>query len=180
MAIKNFWAFNPGETIFAEKLYQKYKNHIDLYFPIKDSGIDLLAVSKDKRHILSFQIKESRYYEDEDCAWHQENIKNFTKNKDKVDFYVFVIYLPGHLVNAKRKSRFEIKFVIVPTKELWRRIQRKKPNKNGTYNFYFRFRDDGTLQEVREKKSVIQDNSLNFDYTKYLNAWSLIHEAYEA
>jgi hypothetical protein len=179
MAVKNFWALNPGETIFAEKLYQKFKSNLDLYFPIKDRGIDLLAVTKNKRNVLCFQIKESRYYEDKDHAWHQETAKKFAENKDDVDFYVFVIYLSGYLANAKKKNRFVIQFVIVPTDELIDRIKLKKPNKNGTYNFYFRFGDDGTLHEVREKKSVVQDNPKAFNYSEYLNAWNLIQEVME-
>jgi len=174
MAVKNFWSFNPGETIFAEELSQKFKSQIELYFPIKDIGIDLLALTKDSRNSLSFQIKESRYYEKENSAWHQETGKNFVKNKDKVDFYVFVIYLPGYLAGTKKKSKFVIHFVIVPTEELLKRVKLKKANKNGTYDFYFRFEDNSQLREVRESKSICENNPWAFDYTEYLNAWNLI------
>ena len=103
MAVKNFWSFNPGETIFADVLYQKFKNYIELYFPIKDTGIDLLALIKNSKKSLSFQIKESRYYEKENSAWHQETKKNFTKNQSRVNFYIFVTYLPDILVYGGAK-----------------------------------------------------------------------------
>jgi len=176
MAIKNFWAFNPGETIFADKLYQKFKSQLDLYFPIKDTGIDLLAMTKDFKNYVSFQIKESRYFEDFGSAWHQETKKNFDKNKNRVNFYVFVTYLPGYLANTKKKNKFVIHFVIIPTEKLLRRIECKKANKDGTYDFFFRFKDNGKLHEVREKKSIREDKDKRwaFDYSEYLNAWDLI------
>lgn len=175
MAVKNFWSLNPGETIFAERLYQKFKNHLDLYFPIKDRGIDLLAVTKNNKKVLCFQIKESRYYENKDHAWHQETKKKFDENKNDIDFYVFLIYLPGYLTNARKKNKFVTQFVIVPTGELLKRVKRKKHTK-GKYFFYFRFVDDDILHEVRENKSIVQSNLKDFDYSEYLNAWDLIRK----
>lgn len=176
MAMKIFWSLRPGEIIFAEKLYQKFKNHLDLYFPIKDRGIDLLAVTKKNRKVLCFQIKESRYYEYKDFAWHQETKKKFEENKNDIHFYVFVIYLPGYLTKTRKKNKFVTQFVIVPTVELLKRIKLKKRTK-GKYFFYFRYVDEHTLLEVRESKSKVQNNPKNFDYSKYLNAWNLIQKS---
>jgi len=57
---------------------------------------------------------------------------------------------------------------------LLERIKLKKANVNGTYDFYFRFEDNGKLCEIREKKSVREGNRHAFDYSEYLNAWHLI------
>ncbi len=178
MAVKNFWTFNAGEAIFADKLHKRFKNKIELYFPLKDTGIDLLAVVKNSRRFVTFQIKESRYYEEENSSWHQETRKNFEKNKNRVDFYIFVIYLPGCLANTEKKDKFIIHYVIIPTGELLKRIEFKKINKNGTYDFYFRFKDNKQLNEVRERKSVRNFKGWPFDYAKYLNAWNLIAEKF--
>jgi len=172
MAMKNFWYLEPGVTIFAEILYQKFKNHLDLYFPMKKREKLLLAVMKNCRNVLRFRIKESQYYEYENHTWHQETKKQFAKHKDDIDIYVFAIRPPVYLTNSRKKNKFQ--FVIVPTDELLERVKLKKPDKNGKYNFCFRFVDDDTLLEVRENKSIKQSNPKDFDYSNYLNAWDLI------
>ena len=56
MPIRNLWSLEPGECIVAEELIKRLK--CDVYFPIRDVGIDLLAV-KGAKHI-GIQVKESR------------------------------------------------------------------------------------------------------------------------
>ena len=133
MAIKNFWSLEPGEAIFAEELHKKFKDKINVYFPLKDTGIDLLAVSRSSNKTVSFQVKESRYYEDKNTSWHQETKEKIQNNKNKVDFYVFLIYLPGHMAGTKKKSLFEKLFIIIPTRDLIERVKIKKTVKSGKY-----------------------------------------------
>ncbi|MBA7603883.1 hypothetical protein ES703_11001 [subsurface metagenome] len=174
MAVKNFRYLGPSVTIFAGKLYQKFKNHLDLYVPMKKREKHLLAVINNCKNILRFRIKESRYYEDKDHAWHQETEKQFAKYKDDIDIYVFEIRPPVNLTNSRKKNKFQ--FVIVPTDELLERVKLKEPDKNRKYNFYFRFVDDDILREVRENKSIVDSNPNNFNYSEYLNAWDLIRK----
>jgi len=174
MAMKNIWYLEPGVIIFAEILYQKFKNHLDLYFPMKGREKHLLAVMKNSGSVLRFRIKESQYYEEQDHAWHQETEKQFAKHKDDIDIYVFEIRPPLYLTNARKKNKMQ--FVIVPTDELLERVKPKELDKNGKYNFYFRFNDNHKLLEVREKKSIVDSNPKDFDYTEYLNAWDLIRK----
>ena len=181
MAIRNFWSLEPGEAILAEELYERFNKKLDLYFPLKDTGIDLLAVSKSSARVIAFQIKESRYYEEKNhSTWHQEDKKRLDKNKDKTDFYVFVIYLPGHLAKPKKKNKFEIHFVIIPIQDLLEKIKFKKPNKRNKYNFYFSFQDNNKLIEIRERKEyredIIKKYPEAFNYSKYLNAWNFIEK----
>src|SRR4030067_2929877 len=98
MPLKNFWSLEPGEVIFVEELLERYKEKADFYFPFKDTGIDLIGVTKNLKGIITFQVKESRYYESKDCAWHEVNKKKFVNGK--VDFYIFLIYFPRRLMKA--------------------------------------------------------------------------------
>lgn len=174
MAVRNFWSLEPGEAIFAEELNNKFKTLVDLYFPLRDTGIDLIVVTKETNKVVTFQIKESRYYEEKNHAWHQEYKKNLDKNIKKVDFYIFLIYLPGHLAKTKKKNTFKKYFVIIPSKDLTIKMKSKKPTKKGKYNFYFSFVNDITdkIYEIRETGS--KNNPAKFDYSEYLNAWGLI------
>ena len=100
MAVKNYWSFEPGETIVSEELIKHCKDY-DFYFPLKDIGIDILGVHKRTNKVLKFQVKESRYYEDGPHSWHQESVKNFRENKDRCDYYVFVTYIPSYLLSKQ-------------------------------------------------------------------------------
>lgn len=169
MALTQFLSLEPGEAVFAEELKGRYKDKIDLYFPLKDTGIDLLTILSIEggSKLVSFQIKESGYYEKQNEAWHEVSQKSLEKNKDRVDFYVFVIYLPKHLTVLKN-TPWEIHFVICPTKILIERAEKKKL-KDGDYVFHFRF--EGSSLKERRDESV--------DYTEYLNAWNLIDRVEE-
>lgn len=173
MAVKNYWSFEPGETIVAEKLMTYCKDY-DFYFPLKDTGIDILGAHKTKNKTLKFQVKESRYYEKPTHSWHQESLKNIEENKGRVDFYVFVTYIPSYLYEEQTKPSFKTEFIIIPMKDLLKLIKLKEPNKAGKYNFYFDFhREEGKIIEIREKNKVWLNNK-NFDYKKYHNNWELI------
>lgn len=178
MAVKSYWSFEPGESIVAEELVNR-KKEFDFYFPLKDKGIDILGVHKKTKRVITFQVKESRYYEKSksDHSWHQEDKHKIIRNKEKVDYYVFVTYIPSHLSKEKQKKpHFDIKFIIVPMKELLEKIKNKRPNKAGKYSFYFSYnRQERKVIEVREKDKIWENNKL-FDYTKYSdnNGWDKI------
>lgn len=172
MPLKNFWSLEPGEVIFVEELLERYKGKADFYFPFKDTGIDLIGVTKNLNEVIAFQVKESRYYEQQKKSWHQVSKKNIQKHRGKVDFYVFLIYFPKCLMKADKGKRngFEKHFVIVPEKDLLEKIRFKKARKN-TYDFHFRFGDDNKkLFDVREPS--LKDH----DYSGYLNSWHLIEQ----
>ena len=102
---------------------------------------------------------------------HQIKRAKFVKNRGKVDFYVFLTYLP--LVGEHKISRFENKFLIVPTAELEKRMTVKDPGKKGVYSFCFHFEGSNVWDE---RVTVGIDNELT-NYTKFLDAWHLIEQA---
>lgn len=59
VTIRNMWSLEPGEAVTAEALLRNLTD-CDVYFPLRDTGIDLL-VAKGKKHV-AIQVKESRYF----------------------------------------------------------------------------------------------------------------------
>jgi len=96
-------------------------------FPLHDLGVDLLVV-RGSRHV-GVWVEQSRYYVDREWkgsighSWHHLSRKSSLREKKTVDFYVFLIYLPRY--GQHRLRTFETKFVVVPTDELEKRIERK-------------------------------------------------------
>lgn len=97
-------------------------------------------------------------------SWHQIYKKKFERDKERVDFFVLLTYLP---VWKHKLHTFENRFVIVPTRKLKRRIEGKNAGKKGIYSFYFHFNKGGVV-EVRDTET---------DYSEFIDNWSLIHEA---
>lgn len=165
MPIRNLWSLECGEVITAEALLKNIKD-CEVYFPLHDVGIDLLIVKGKKQ--VSIQVKESRYFATRrrkgtiGHSWHSLHKKKFLRDRKKVDFYVFLTYLPQF--GEHRMLKFENRFVIVPTSELAKRIKNKKAGKRGIYFFYFNF----------EGKKVTEKRDEPTDYSEYLNRWDLI------
>lgn len=160
MPIRNLWSLECGEVITAETLLKNLKD-CGVYFPVRDVGIDLLGVNG-KKHV-SIQVKESRYYPQQ-ISWHVIFRKKFVRDKEKVDFYVFLTYLPKI---GEHKIKFENKFIIVPTSDLERLIKEKKVDKRGRYSFCFSF----------EGNKVVDKRENSVDYSEYLERWDLIDNA---
>ena len=97
MPVRNVWSLEPGECIVAEQIMERLK--CDVYFPMRDVGVDLLVIKNDKH--VGIQVKESRYYIGRTWksghvghSWHQVKKAKFLKNRGIVDFYIFLTYLP--------------------------------------------------------------------------------------
>ena len=43
MPVRNLWSLEPGECLVAEEILNRLKN-VEVYFPIRDVGVDLLVV----------------------------------------------------------------------------------------------------------------------------------------
>jgi len=158
------WSLQPGECIVAEQILERLK--CEVYFPVHDTGIDLLVVRGDKK--VGLQVKESRYFVGREKkgeignSWHHVDARKFQRDRNRVNFYVFLTYLPR--LGVHRISSFDQKFVIVPTNVLEKNLKSKKSGKKGVYSFYFNFRD----KHVTERRDKITD------YAKYTDNWKLI------
>jgi len=174
MPVRNLWSLEPGECIVAEEILEKLKD-VAVLFPVHDIGVDLLVVKRN-RHV-GIQVKESRYYEGHKWksgnvghSWHQ--IKKAKFLKGIVDFYVFLTY--KLVVGEYKISRFENKFLIVPSSELGKRMAVKDAGKKSIYSFCFHFQDKNVWDE---RVTVTLDNPLT-DYSRFLNAWQLMDKAF--
>ncbi len=166
MPIRNIWSLETGEAVTAEALLKNVEG-CGVYFPVRDVGVDLLAV-RGSRHV-GIQVKESRYYAGRKGAaghsWHQLSAKSL--RRAGADFYVFLTYLPRF--GERRLRTFENRFVIVPARELEGLVGGKSAGKKGVYSFYFSFEGE-RVADVRDEIT---------DYSECLNRWNLIRKALE-
>jgi hypothetical protein len=169
MPIRNIWNLEPGECLAAEKLAEIG----EVFFPLHDVGVDLLVV-KGEKHVGT-QVKESRYYFGRQWksghvghSWHQ--IRKEKLLRSKVDFYIFLTYLPAY--GEHKLSYFQNRFLIVPRSELNERVRIKDAGKSGIFSFCFHFEDDHVWDE---RVIVSLENKLT-DYGRFLEAWSLIEK----
>lgn len=155
-----------GEVVTVEALLKNVEG-CEVYFPVRDVGVDLLAVRGSKH--AGIQVKESRYYARKSGAkghsWHQLSSKSLRRAKEGADFYIFLTYLPSYA--GGRMRAFENRFVIVPANELEGMVESKSAGKKGVYSFYFSF--DG--------KRVVEERDEMVDYSGYLDRWDLISQA---
>ena len=171
MPVRNIWSLEPAECILSEKLAEQ---GFDVYFPLRDVGVDLLIV-KGEKHV-GIQVKESRYYIGRTWksghvghSWHQIREKKLMESK--ADFYVFLTYLPFY--GEHKVSSFQNKFLIVPKHELEKRVKIKDAGKKKVFSFCFHFEEKRVWDE---RVTVSTENELS-DYSQFLEAWNLIKEA---
>ena len=177
MPVRNLWSLEPGECIVAEEILDKIKE-AEVFFPVHDVGVDLLVV-RGRKHV-GIQVKESRYYKSRTWksghvghSWHQVKKIKFERSKDKVNFYVFLTYLP--IQSEHKVSSFGYKFLIVPSSELEKRTTVKDAGKRSIYSFCFHFQDKNVWDE---RVTATLENPLT-DYSRFLNAWDLVSRALE-
>ena len=173
MPVRNLWALEPDECTVAEEILLKVKPS-DVYFPVHDEGIDLLAV-RGRVHI-GVQVKGSRYYKANRRgpiprrrfhSWHQVAARKLAR--EGPDFYVFVTYLP--IAGGHGEERFRREFLVVPTDVLRRNVQHKKGGKKANFSFYFRF-EGREILDIREDEKRTAWN----DYSQFLNRWDRISD----
>lgn len=127
---------------------------LKLYFPIKDVGVDLLAVPVSGRPV-SIQVKESRTF-DSGSTWHQVREEKLTA----ADVFVFISYVPS---DRGGRTVFANEFVVVPQQDL-RDLCKRKKAPQGKYSFYFK----------RNGESLVESRDGEIDFSKFLSAWRLI------
>jgi hypothetical protein len=172
MPVRNLWSLEPGECLVAEEIMNRLKD-VEVYFPIRDVGVDLLVV-RGKKHV-GIQVKESRYYISRRWksghvghSWQQLKKIKFEKGKGKIDFYVFLTYLP--IEGEHKLSTFGYKFLVVPSNEVEKRLEIKDPGKSHIFSFCFHFQD----RNVWDENVMARLDDQRTDYSKFLNAWEQV------
>ena len=176
MPIRNMWSLNPGEVLTAERVSKEIPD-CQVYFPLHDKGIDLSLV-RGKKH-CSIQVKESRLFESRkwSSSWHQVSGTNVDPKPESrkiiPDFFVFLTYFPQY--GETKLSKFDERYIIIPTTDLREKLHSKKASK-GKYSFYFVFSDDGEVWDTREHTKRYEPGD-GVPYTAYLENWHLVEEA---
>ena len=153
--MNNFYSLNPAEFFVAEEI-QKRRPELQVFFPLKDVGADLLLVDPKRERPIYIQVKESRFYSKFGTSWHQ--LKAGKENE--ADVFVFVTYLPS----ARRaKMTFVKDYMVIPKNRLIQLCAKKKRMRD-RFSFYFA-PENGKVFEVRDER---------IDVSEFHDAWNLI------
>lgn len=161
-----------------------FRNRLNVWIPSKDTGIDLLVTDRRNRRAVSLQVKFGKDFLPIKAPDLQEPLRCvswFTINRDKLraskaDFWAFV--LRGFKKHAPD-------FVVVPTAEYRRRLERIHGFKVKIIQSYFWVTERNRCWEARDLKEGTDDerriavgvykNPVR-DFTEYLNedGWSAL------
>lgn len=161
--MRPLFTIHGGEYLVGDYIERTYKN-VRVWIPSSDTGIDLLVTDRRNRKAVSLQVKYSKDFlpgqnmkfkqELRACGWWTINRKKLRSSP--ADYWVFV--LPGF---ASRSSDF----VVVPTRELARRLAAVHPGGN-TIQSYLWVTNAGRCWETR---GLRRDDHLRIAYGRYRN-----------
>jgi hypothetical protein len=117
--MKPLFTIHEGEFLVGDHISRTFGHKFDVWVPTKDSGVDLLVTRARRRgKAVALQVKFSRSFDIHKelvrhviaTSWYTLNPKKVRKSE--ADLWVFVILTLRH----------ERHFVVIPTRELLRRI----------------------------------------------------------
>ena len=178
--MKPLFTVHAGEYLVGEYLERSYpKWHV--WVPSRDTGIDLLVTNEKNRKAVSLQVKFSKDFNPADQSPIHQNrllaagwwvLDEKKIQKSNADYWVFV--LPSFI--EKKTS-----FIILPPGELLRRLRAIHGSRRKPTHSYLRVTRSGKCWETRglakgehDLVAFDQYSHANRDFSKFLNAWSLI------
>ena len=187
MSIKNFWSLEPGEAMVAEVMQQKLHGW-EVFFPIKDVGVDLVAASAigtNEARLLTFQVKESKAFErrERDATppntvinWFVLDPAKAQRFQARVNFYIFVC---SRYDFARSRKVLVADYVIVPSDELLRRLHSYRNPAEKRWHLYLCVKQEGRCLDWRgigRKNRRGETKRPERDYTRFLNNWKLVSQ----
>jgi hypothetical protein len=180
--MKPLFTVHGGEYLVGSYIEQHY-NHVNVWVPSRDTGVDLLVSDRKSRRTVSPQVKFSKDY----LVTHMETAfqKNlracgwWTINRAKLrsspaDFWVFV------LLGFERHST---DFIIIPPTQLLLRLQSIHGSRQSIIQTYLWVTERNRCWETRglERKEQILVANCEYedahrDLTKWLNAWTPVKQ----
>jgi len=173
--MKPLFTIHEGEFLVGDHINRKLGHKYDVWVPTKDTGVDLLVTRKRLRgKAVGLQVKFSRGFTiGEEMARHLIATSWFTLDPKKIrssqaDLWVFVILTLKH----------EEHFVVIPTRELRKRIPRGNPK---IWHLYLWVYDDGSCYQVRDlgKEDRLDTahrgvRERRHDFSEWLEHWGLL------
>lgn len=173
--MKPLFTVHEGEFLVGDHINRRLGRKYDVWVPTKDSGVDLLVTRKRRSgRAVGLQVKFSRSFSiPEKFAGHLIATSWFTLDLKKIrnshaDLWVFVIITPRH----------DQHFVVIPKRELQKRLPRNTAKK---WNLYLWVYKNRTCYQVRELNKEQKFDTMNrgvrnrrHDYSEWLGNWKLI------
>jgi hypothetical protein len=173
--MKPLFTIHEGEFLVGDHINRRLGHKYDVWVPTKDSGVDLLVTRKRPRgRAVGLQVKFSRSFSiREEMARHLIATSWFTLDPVKVresqaDLWVFVILTLKH----------EEHFVLIPTRELRKRIPRRSGSR---WNLYLWVFDNGSCYQVRDLGREETLDTLHRgvrdprrDFSEWLEHWNVL------
>ena len=175
--MKPLFTIHEGEFLVGDHINRRLGRKYEVWVPTKDSGVDLLVTRKSRRgRAVGIQVKFSRGFSiRKGMEGHLIATSWFTLNPSKVrqskaELWVFVILTLKHQEH----------FVLIPTRELKKRIPRGLTKKWNVYLWVF---NDQTCYQVRDLgREEILDiphrgvRERRRDFSEWLEHWGLLDE----
>ena len=173
--MKPLFTIHEGEFLVGDFLNRKLGHKYDVWVPTKDSGVDLLVTRKRRRgRAVGLQVKFSRGFSiREDMARHMLAIGWYTLDPKKIrksqaDLWVFVILTLKH----------EVHFIVMPTRELRKRVPR---GGGKIWHLYLSVFDHGLCYKTRDLRREEQLDlylrgvaDRRRDFSVWLENWNLL------
>lgn len=175
--MKPIFTVHEGEFLVGDHINRKLGRKYDVWVPTKDTGVDLLVTRKRRSgRAVGLQVKLSRSFSiPEELARHLIATSWFTLEPKKIrnsqaDLWVFVIMTLKH----------DQHFVVIPKRELQKRVPRNAGKKWSLYLWVY---DNRTCYQVRELNKEQKFDTMHrgvrnrqHDFSKWLENWKLIDE----
>lgn len=177
--MKPLFTVHAGEFLVGDYISRKLKRQFDVWLPVRDTGVDLLVTPRGKpshrKQPVRIQVKFSRGFGDrlkhpEFLARGWYTLQPAKIRKSEADFWVFVILA----------LRQEPIFVVVPLRELRRRIPKLSPR---IWHLYLTVYENKRCFNTRGMKRheltcALTDGVADprCDYANYLENWKLLEQ----
>ena len=173
--MKPIFTIHEGEFLAGDHINRRLGHKYDVWVPTKDSGVDLLVTRKRHRgQAVGLQVKFSRCFEIRaELAPRLIATSWFTLEPQKIrrsqaDLWVFVILTLKH----------DRHFVVIPKRELQKRIPRNSAKK---WNLYLWVYNNRTCYQVRDLGKEEKFDTMHRgvrdqhrDFSEWLENWKLI------
>jgi hypothetical protein len=116
--LKTLFTIHGGEWLVGDYIERTFK-HVNVWVPVKDTGVDLLVSDSKNKQVVSLQVKYAQYRRTTDMnewdawGWWTLQRKKIAESVGECDYWIFAL---------ARLERIPSDFVIIKPAELLRRL----------------------------------------------------------